>query len=85
MIPLASAIARSYPIYSQRTTLKKVKQLRVEFLVVEDYQPVSLKEMKERMEGGLDMLPKRSLSHLGLGNRFSVKMICVRPQRELCY
>lgn len=65
MIALASAIARSYPIFSQRTTLKKVKQLRVEFLVVDDYQPISLKEMKERMEGGLDMLPKRSLSHLG--------------------
>lgn len=75
MIPLASAIARSYPLYSRRTTMKKVKQLCVEFLVVDEAKLFSLTEMKERLEGGLDMLPREKiLSHLGIGDNFLIPL-----------
>ena len=52
--------------------MKKVKQLCVEFLVVDEAQLFSLNEMKERLEGGLDMLPKRNLSHLGNGDHLQL-------------
>ena len=55
--------------------MKKVKQLCVEFLVVDEAKIFSLTEMKERLEGGLDMLPReRNLSHLGIGDNFLLSL-----------
>ena len=36
MVALVSSIARNYPTYTRRTTAKKLKQLQIEFLVVEN-------------------------------------------------
>ena len=62
--------------------MKKVKQLCVEFLVVDEAQLFSLNEMKERLEGGLDMLPKRNLSHLGNGDHLFLNFLLVGLTRN---
>jgi len=36
MVALVSSIARNYPTYTRRTTAKKLKQLQIEFLLVEN-------------------------------------------------
>ena len=38
LIALTSAIARSYPTYSRRTSIKKSKQLQIEFMVIDSAQ-----------------------------------------------
>jgi hypothetical protein len=54
LIALASSIARSYPTYTRRSTIKKTKQLQIEFMVIDHTTTTPTS-------------PQSSIKHIGIG------------------